>query len=248
VITLSASKLTTYLQCPRRYKFRYVSKIPPPWKASALALGSAVHGALETFHQQRAEHACMTPEAVWQLFQIDLAAELALDDIKYKDDETADDLVATGTTLVRMYAAANQNVAVKAAEVPFELEVVRGIGLRGVFDALLDNNKIRELKTAARDYDEANLWRNVQLSCYAWAFRALFGIDATIEVVAMLKQKYPRIETHEVTRTAAQTAWFVQLVIEVAEAIEARVFPPNPSYFCATCEYAERCAAMGGGP
>jgi putative RecB family exonuclease len=247
VIALSASKITTYLQCPRRYKFRYVTKTVPPWKASALALGSAVHGALETFHEQRAVGATIAPEAVAQLFQVDLAAELA-DEIKYKEDEGAADLSATGAALARMYAAQNQSLAVVAAEVPFELEIVRGVVLRGVFDALLPDDRIRELKTAARDYADSDLARNVQVSAYAWAFRALQGHDATIEVVAMLKQKHPRIEKHEVTRTAGQLAWFVQLVVEVAEAIGAGAFPPNPTHWCSSCEYAEICAAVGGGP
>ena len=67
MISLSASKITTYLQCPRRYRFRYVMKVVPAWKPAALALGSAVHGALETFHQQRAAGMSMTPDAVGQL-------------------------------------------------------------------------------------------------------------------------------------------------------------------------------------
>jgi len=247
VIAVSASKLTTWLQCGRKFRFRYVDRVRPPWKASALGLGSAVHAALETFHQQRAGGASMTPESVAALFRIDLAAELA-DEVRFKDDEDATDLAATGEQLVRMYAAANQNVEVIAAEVPLELEVVRGVVLRGVFDVLLGANRVRELKTAARDFDAEGLARNVQVSAYAWAFRALNGRDPVIEVVAMLKLKHPRIETHEVTRTAAQTAWFVQLVVEVARAIEFGVFPPNPTGFaCSTCEYAEMCG-IGGYP
>lgn len=247
MIALSASKITTYLMCPRKFKFRYVLRVPSPWKASALALGSAVHGALETFHEQRAAGASMTPESVGALFRIDLAAEL-VDDIKYKDDETAAEVAAMGEQLVKMYATANVNVAVMAAEVPFELPVNDDIVLRGVFDALLPADRVRELKTAARKYDEGTLARHVQISAYAWAYRALFGRDAVIEVVTMVKLKHPRIETHKVTRTATDRAWFVELVIEVAHAIEHQAFPPNPSWACSDCEYAEKCRGAGGGP
>jgi putative RecB family exonuclease len=248
LIALSASKITTYLQCPRRYKFRYVTKIVPPWKASALALGSAVHGALETFHQQRvAGGVTMTPESVAQLFRIDLAAELS-EDVRFKEDEEAADLASTGAHLVKMYATANQLVAVTAAEVPFELPVVHGIVLRGVFDVLLEHDRMRELKTAARDYDAGTLARHIQLSAYAWAYRILFSRNAIIEVVAMLKLKHPRVETHVVTRSAAELSWFVELVVEVAHAIEVGAFPPNPTHWCSSCEYAEICAGMGGGP
>lgn len=245
MIALSASKITTWLQCPRKYRFRYVERLPPQWKASALALGSAVHGALETFHQYRASGASMTPDATGALFRIDLAAEL-VDETRFKQDETAADLAAAGEALVRMYAAANQNVVVRAAEVPFELPVVDRIRLRGVFDALRGSGRVRELKTAARAYDEATLMRMVQLSAYAWAHRVLFGHDAVIEVVAMLKLKQPRIDTYEVTRSQAELSWFVGLVVEVAQAIETGVFPPNPSWVCGDCEYGELCRMERG--
>lgn len=247
MIALSASKLTCYLQCARRYKFRYELKIAPPWKASALALGSAVHATIETFHQQRMVGASMVPEAAAALLRVDLAAELS-EDIKYKDDETSADLARTGTQLVRMYTAANQNVAVTAAEVPFELRITNDVVLRGVFDALLEHGRVRELKTTARDHDAGTLARHVQVSCYSWAFKALTGRDAIIEVVAMLKLKHPRIETHEVTRSATELSWFVELVVEIANAIETGSFPPNPSWACNDCEYGDRCRATGGGP
>jgi CRISPR/Cas system-associated exonuclease Cas4 (RecB family) len=242
-MSLSASKITTYLQCPRKFRFRYVLRIPTPWKASALALGSAVHGALETFHEQRSRGASMTPESVAALYRIDLAAEL-VDEIKYKDGERSDDLAATGEQLVRLYVAANQNVQVQQAEVPFELLVADEVVLRGVFDALLSGDRLRELKTAARDYDEGTLAIHVQLSAYSWAYRQLFGNEPILEVVALLKLKHPRVATHEVTRTAAEDAWFVRLVVEVARGIAAKVFPPNPSWACAECEYSLNCRAV----
>lgn len=77
-----------------------------------------------------------------------------------------------------------------------------------MFDALLAGDRIRELKTAARAYDEGGLSRHVQISTYATVYPMLFGPDAVIEVVALLKQRHPRITVHEVTRTAEQRAWF----------------------------------------
>ncbi len=247
-MTLSASKIGTFLQCGRKFRFRYIDRIPAPWKASALALGSAVHGALQTFHEQRITGATMTPDAVSSLFEIDLAAELS-ETIKYKDDETADDLFASGKSLVKMYAAANQNVAVAGAEVPFEIEVADGIALRGVFDVVLKGDRIRELKTAGRDFSESNLARNVQLSSYSLAWHVLHGRQVTIEVTAMLKQKHARVQSHEVTRTLPQNAWFLQLVIEIADAITSGSFPPNPGWGCDSCEYETICsAAQRGAP
>ena len=244
MIALSASKITSYLQCPRKYRFRYIDRMPSRWKAAALALGSAVHGALETFHEQRAQGRAMSPEAAGALFRIDWAAE-GVEAIKFKDGEGPDGLAATGERLVRLYAAENQDVEVRAAEVAFELLLADGVVLRGVFDVLLAGDRVREMKTAARDYDEGTLARHVQVSAYAWAYPALFGRPAVIEVVALLKTKVPRIVKHEVTRSSVEQAWFVELAVEVARAINAGAFPPNPSWACADCEYAEACQQSG---
>lgn len=93
-----------------------------------------------------------------------------------------------------------------------------------------------------------NLSCHVQLSAHALEYGRMFGLDAVIEVVALRKQRPPRIAVHKVTRTAEQRAWFVRLIVEVADAIAAGAFPPNPSWACVSCEFAEPCHAVGGPP
>ena len=49
-IVLSASKIKTYKQCPRKYYYHYIEKLPrKDWPH--FDLGTLVHGALENFHQ-----------------------------------------------------------------------------------------------------------------------------------------------------------------------------------------------------
>src|SRR5467141_2777455 len=38
VPSFSHSKLTTFQQCPQKYKFRYIDEIPPPYEASSFIL------------------------------------------------------------------------------------------------------------------------------------------------------------------------------------------------------------------
>jgi hypothetical protein len=185
VIALSASKITTCLQRPRRYRVRYVAPIAATWKLSALALSSAVHGELKTFHREHVA-ASMVPAAI---------------------------------------------------------------------DELLAGHRVRELKAESRGYDEASLSRaydeaslsrHVQISAYAQACRRLFGPDCMVEVVALLTQRQSRIAVHEATQTFEQPGWLVQLMVDIAGAIAARAFPPNPSWACTGREFAEPCRATGG--
>lgn len=46
---VSWSAITTYLQCPLRYRFRYVDQLPEEFLSSTLVFGQAIHAALETY-------------------------------------------------------------------------------------------------------------------------------------------------------------------------------------------------------
>ena len=48
---LSASSIKTYLQCLAKYKFRYIDKKPQELNKEPLALGTAVHTALEEMYK-----------------------------------------------------------------------------------------------------------------------------------------------------------------------------------------------------
>ena len=49
---LSASSLYIYSQCPLKYKYKYVDKIPDTPEKPFFKLGNIIHKALEIFHEQ----------------------------------------------------------------------------------------------------------------------------------------------------------------------------------------------------
>lgn len=51
ILTLSASKVKTYHQCPRKYYYNYIEKLPrKQW--GHFDIGTLAHGALDYFHQK----------------------------------------------------------------------------------------------------------------------------------------------------------------------------------------------------
>lgn len=187
------------------------------------------------------------------IFTTDWHAELA-GDLKFKDGDDPEALADQGETLVRLYVAEHQDLRVQAVEWPFEIPLadpvtgeVLGPNLRGVFDLLLADDVLVELKTAAKAYSESQLTTGLQFSAYAMAYRAIVGRDPKIQVVAMIKNaKKPRIDRYEVRRSPEDDAWFVHVAVEVSRGIEAGVFPPSPGWACGDCEYAEPCRAWRG--
>lgn len=249
---LSASQISTYLACPRKWRFRYDLGLPVEHRPAALSLGRAVHSAIEALHLARLDGEAIEATKLVQLFRADWQAELDTG-LSFKSDESAGMLRWQGENLVAEYARWLGDRKVVAAEQPFEVDLidpetgeVSGERLRGYFDVILEGDVIGEVKTAARRFDEGTLSRKLQFSAYAYAWRELRHRDPTVLVVSLLKQKRPEVTEAVARRTREDDAFFVQLALEVADAIDQRAFPANPSFLCGDCEYAKACRTFRG--
>ena len=54
-LTFSHSRLALLADCPRRYAFRYVEKVPEAFQTADAVLGTAVHEAVQWLHAEREE-------------------------------------------------------------------------------------------------------------------------------------------------------------------------------------------------
>lgn len=63
---ISFSAIRTYQQCPLRYFFRYVARIPADTVSTSLVFGSAIHRAIELHFQRLLE--CSPPPTQDELF------------------------------------------------------------------------------------------------------------------------------------------------------------------------------------
>lgn len=250
VLVLSATQITGYLQCPRKYRFRYVDRLPREFRPSALAFGAAVHSATAWWQDQRLAGIPVTEDEALHMFHTDFEAQKD-DVIAYKEDETEESLRTQGEALVHLYVDHFNEVPVAAIEQPFDVPIVDpetgevdvSIRLRGFFDLILPEDTVVELKTAARSPDAATVARNLQMTAYAYGYREARGRDAKLRYVALVKTKTPKVVTLTAERSIAEQAWFVGLVQDVAAGIRAGVYPPNPGWACDGCEYAKACVA-----
>jgi putative RecB family exonuclease len=249
--SLSPSRINSYLLCSLKYRFAYVDELPRPWKSAALAFGSAVHSALEAWQLSRLSGDELSADDVEQTFLADWEAEKS-GDLLFKDDEEPDQLRDRGVHLIRGALDLLRPDFPEAAELPFTVDIVNGdadaepLTLRGVFDLLLQGDRLVEIKTSSRRYDRDLLERHLQLTAYAYAYRKLTGRDARLEVLTLLKTRTPKVELVGAHRTPEALDWFVALTRKVHAGIRAQSFFPNPSWMCSDCEYAEACRAWRG--
>lgn len=252
--TLSASQINTWLSCHRKWAYRYVERVPREFRASALAFGSAVHSALDWLHGEKLDGRTPEPAKVGQIFRADWDAEQE-EPIRFKDDESFDDLRSTGDNLVRQYAERLGDTPIEATELAFEVPLVDletgeilEDSIRGYVDLLLADDTLVEIKTAARRISDDDLRRRLQLSAYAYAHRLRRGRSPKLAVVSLMKTKRPSVEISATERTPDDDAFFVHLASEVSRGMDSGAHPPNPGWQCSDCEYAKTCRAWRGTP
>jgi putative RecB family exonuclease len=249
---LSVSQVQSYLGCSLQYRFRYVDRIPPPWRPAALAFGSSIHAAAEWFQRKRLEGLTPSAEEVVRIFEADWYAQ-TLEPVVFPERDSAQSLLEKGRALVRLLVEEASPVLPKVVEDRFEIDLIDpetgeilDVTLRGVIDLVEADGTLVELKTAARSYDAGTVERHLQISAYALVLFLREGVVPKARIDTLLKTKVPRLERREVTRSKADLAWTARLIASVGRAIEARQFFPNPSWRCSECEYFAHCQAWRG--
>lgn len=242
---LSVSQVTTYLGCPRKYRFRYVEKREPETRSADLGFGSAVHSAIEWWFTERIAGRNPTEDAVLRIFRADWTSQLA-DPLLDCEGEKPEDFQVLGESLVRLFLERFGNEPPPAqAEARFEVPLrdpgtgeTLPVPLVGYID-FAQEGLVGELKTAAKKTVASN-W-SLQLAAYSYAVRETTGRRPRLKVVVLVKTKTPAITVEELTLTDREEAWFVEVSVETFDAIQRGAFFPNPGWMCGRCEYRRAC-------
>lgn len=241
---ISPTMISTFLTCPRKYRFRYIDQLEPERRSAALALGSAVHSAISWWQQQRIQAVDSNADDACRIFRADWASGIAGGDLDL-EEENPEDMRVQGEALVRLFVERFHDEVPDAVDVPVEAVIVdpRTGGILPVpFVGFMDYAKgdvIGEIKTCARTTNPS-AW-GIQLAGYAHAVRRQTGRQPKVVVVELVKTMKPKIEVFDVEMTETDEAWFCEICTEVFAAILGGAFFPYPSWACGSCEYRGAC-------
>jgi hypothetical protein len=230
--------------CPRLYFFRYVQRAVPEFRSVALVLGSAVHGAIGWWFEERLAGRVPTLVQAEDIVAADLLAETAQVEVRWKSEGPAE-LEARARALVRAYLNQHGEMDVVAVERRFEVDIAdpdtgeaQPRPLIGYFDLVIREGKsIVEVKTTSRAWHPLFLERHLQVGAYVTAADALHEGPSRVLVHTIVKTKTPRVEELLVERTAPGNRWFFHAARAIEQAIGAGHFPPAPGPTCFECEF-----------
>jgi PD-(D/E)XK nuclease superfamily protein len=233
--------------CSLQWAFRYIYNKEKECSSVNLRFGSAFHKAAEWLARGRMKDEYPETKKLQDVFSEAWKWEYKADDQLHLSDDEFNQHDATGR---RMVDALNQNWLeddVLDVSTAFSVQIP-GVSkpLIGEIDLVVKNNAgnpvLIDWKTAAKKWAEGKADKDMQASCftYAWHQKANFIPEFRYDVVT--KTKKPTYTQHSTRRTDDDFARMIHLINAVEKAVKAEVFLPNEAgYYCNGCEYASAC-------
>jgi CRISPR/Cas system-associated exonuclease Cas4 (RecB family) len=249
---ISSTRLSTWIACPLRFRLLYADGIPEPTSRS-LFLGRRVHDALKfVYDHLQAEHDVASDElhqhilATWN-------AAVEEERIEFESPDEQQRLLLQTVSLVQKYLEVRDDtegfpIGVETAiECPLVDPITGedlGVPLFGIVDLLLKTPTgyvIADFKTAAKSSAPLEIAHEIQLSCYAYAFRQIFGErEQEVQIRSLIKTKTPKVQTHRYApRSDVHMRRLFAVIRAYLDDLHSGRYIYRPSWTCSMCSFRE---------
>jgi len=242
------SKLTTWLDCPRRYRFTYVDRPAPikgpPWAHNSV--GTAVHLALARLWELPV--ADRTPAAARQLL------ERAWQTDGFADDAQAERWKGYAGDMVATYVSSLDVTAEPRGverTVAFTSEALTVSGRVDRVDERDGAMVIVDYKTGRSALSEDDARGSLALALYVLGARRVFRKPSTRVELHHLPSGKVHSWEHTDETLARHVSRAEAIAAEATAAVESEAYPPRPSTLCSWCDFARHCPEgleASGGP
>jgi DNA helicase-2/ATP-dependent DNA helicase PcrA len=238
-LTLSYGQISDYLDCPTRYRYAHVIRIPTP-ASHQMAYGRALHAAVQAYHRQQLAGRAMTLEQL--LAELDANWE----SVGFLTRQHEEARLAAAREALKGFWAEQQREPARPIAVEQDFSVLLGRDrVRGRYDRVdrepdgrvvitdYKSSDVRDPATAGRRSRES-----LQLSIYALAYESQHARLPDELALHFL-------ESGIVGRSAPspkRLAKAAEQVMTVSDGVRAGDFPANPSPMrCGFCPFREIC-------
>ena len=246
----SHSKISTFEQCPLKYRLRYIDKIKIKQKSIEGFLGSMIHETLEWLYRQVKKE--KTPKMDEVIFYYASNWEKNFEPEKYfivREGLTVKDYLEKGLKFLLDYYQTNypfeDNTIAIEKIVSILLDDSEEYEFMGIIDRLVYNPEteyyeIHDYKTANNLPDSDKVENDRQLPLYSIAVKDDFNTNK-IKLIWHYLAHNKKIHSK---RTDEQIIKLKEETINLIKKIEdTKIFPYNKSILCNWCEYRKICPA-----
>ena len=247
----SHSKLSTFEQCPLKYKFKYIDKIPPVVEETIEShLGKTIHASLEWLYNQiktgftpELQHLIDYYHDTWQ-------ANFKTTYIIVKRQFTEKDYFNSGLKFLIDYyikhSPFDNNTVETEKRIFLYLDIEKKYSIRGFIDRLAynkqsDEYEIHDYKTSNSLPSREKIENDRQLSLYSLAIKSIYKHPKPVKQVWHYLAFNKSIEvkkSDEILEKLRNDT--LKLISEIQS---SKLFPPIVSGLCHWCEFKPICPA-----
>ena len=256
MVIYSHSRLSTFEQCPLKFKYRYLDKIIPEMeKTIEVHLGSAVHDTLEWVYKTVISGKVPSIDDTIVKYTEFWEKEWNGDIKIVRANQTAGDYFNKGVKFLIDYYIKHKPFDDGTIELEkrliINLDLESKYRMQGFVDRLVYNKETGEYEI--HDYKTANMLpkrekieADRQLALYSIGIKNLFNTNANVTLIWHYLAHNAKIVSR---RTSEQLDQLKKDTIELIKKIESTIdFPPCKSALCGWCEYKSMCPVWGGKP
>lgn len=232
-LVLGYSPIATYIDCPQRYQYAEVYRLPVPSRVES-QVGTIIHRALQLIAGHGHKRDLELPEAL-EILDTEFAR------IRFADPINLSAHKERARTMVTTLYRAGKLRGARLLEQPFRLRL-RGASTRGEIEFVLSGiiDRIDNDGTVI-DYKTGSLPDNLntmpQMGAYAMAAKDALGLKTSkLEIIDI------EGVVHPVVKSEKQLALDAAVMLEAAAGIAAADFTPKPSTWkCSVCPFRLLC-------
>ena len=248
----AANRLNLWLRCPLAFRLRYIDGIIRPTTPS-LFLGRMVHFGLEIYYRHRQLGIELDAAAIAARIEDAWQEAAEADNVSFGSVAEVNALKRQAATLIAAYLdhLGGDDGTVLAVEAYLEEPLIDpdtgedlGIPLLGIVDLIedtMDGPLIIDFKTASRGGRPPAVLHEVQLTSYAYLFRAAsHSQESALEIRQLVKTKTPCVEVHRhPARTNAHFRRLFAVIRAYLDDLDSGRFIFRPGLGCHMCDFRE---------
>jgi len=251
----SHSRLSSFENCPRQFRYRYVERLPVDTESIEAFVGKRVHEVIERLNRFVERGLVPSLGRVIERFRALWSEQFQLERVRIvRSEVSSEEYRGMGERCLtnhyrRHYPFDGDESLGIEQRVVFPLDADGRYRVQGVVDRVVRARdgaiEIHDYKTGRFVPTQQRLDRDRQLALYQIGVQASHQASSVRLVWHYLLRDHVRVST----RTAAQLDTLRADTIELIDRIESESeFAPRPSALCSWCEFRDICPGAAGAP
>lgn len=244
----SHSRISSFENCPLKFKYKYVDKVEPLRGNIEAFMGSRVHETLEKLYRDKMFQKVCSIDELIKFYNQRWEKEMRDDIYVVKEEYTPENYRKMGEEYIQNYYETykpfTDGVTIALEKKFFFPLDDTGYWITGIIDRLTEVDGVYEIhdyKTSLYLPTKEEIRKDRQLPLYAIALQHMYDAD-DIELVwhyvAFNKEIRVKKDEQRLEKMKEET---IKKIMEIEEAIEKDEFPPRETSLCPYCEYQPIC-------